>query len=98
MDHQKGDHPKIIQTEPIRLTLGRLDGDDQISQERRVQGGSPPFSHRESEDIGGFVPVKVTPIQFLNLGIVNEKDAQLRFRKFQGGQYLVSCLSYFFEV
>lgn len=98
MDHQKGDHPKIIQTEPIRLTLGRLGGDDQISQERGVQGGSLPFSHRESEDIGGFVPVKVMPIQFLNLGIVNQEDAEFRVRKSQGGQYLVSCLSYFFEV
>jgi hypothetical protein len=42
--------------------------------------------------------LKVTPIQLLNLGIVNQEDAEFRFRKFQGGQYLVSCLSYFFEV
>ena len=98
MDHQKGDHSKIVQTEPIRLTLSRLGGDDQISQKTGVQREALSFSHGEGEDIRGLVPVKVAPIQFLNLRIVNQEDAEFPFRKSQGGQYLVSRPSYFFEV
>jgi len=37
-----------------------------------MESGEFAFTHREGKDIGGFVATKVLPIQFLNLGIIDQ--------------------------
>jgi len=94
VDHQKGDHPFVVQAESIGLAFGCVYGYDQISQKLRVKTRERAFLHGEGEDVGGLIPVQVSPIQLLDLSISNKNDTQFRLRNFQFGQYLSSQPSY----
>jgi len=43
--------------------------------------------HRESQDIGWFIPTEVSPIQHLNLEIIDKQEAEFSLKKSQFGQY-----------
>jgi hypothetical protein len=95
MDHQEDNHSHFVKAEPIRLALGRLHRNHQISEEMGMKGRKLPFPHREGQDIGRFIPVEVSPIQRLNLEIIDKQEAQLSLKKPQFGQYPLGHPSYF---
>jgi len=95
MDHQKDNHFLIAKTETVRLALGRLGRNYQVSEEMGVEGRELAFSHGEGEDIGRSIPSEMLPIQFPNPGIVDQQDAELRVKKPQFGQYPSGRPSYF---
>jgi len=95
MDHQQDHHFRTVETETVRLALGRFNRNHQISEKMRVEGGELSFSHGEGEDIGRFIPTEVLPIQPLNLAVVHKQDAELRLKKPQFGQYPLGRPSYF---
>ena len=75
MDHQKGDHLHLVQTKSFHLTPGCLNRNDQIPEELRMKNGEFAFPHREGKDVGGFVYTEISPIQYLDLSIINQKKA-----------------------
>ena len=96
MDHQEGDHFHRAKTRSFRLALGRLNRNDQISEEMGMEVWKLALPHRESEDIGRFVPAKVPAVQFLNLDIIDQQEAEFSVKKPQVGQYPLGRPSYFF--
>ena len=72
VDHQEGNHSRMVKTKSIRLAICCLYRNDQITQKVRLENRKLALPHREGDDIGGFFPVKVSPIQFLNLDIINQ--------------------------
>ena len=92
VDHQEDDHLRSIETETIRLTSGRVHRDDHISQELRVDRNERSFPHGKGKDIGGFVTAQITPIQFLNLTVIDKRDAEFSLRE---GRFLQDPFSYF---
>jgi hypothetical protein len=72
MDHQEGNHFHLVQTKMFHLTVGRLDRDDQIPQEMGMKGGESAFSHREGKDVGRFIQSEVSPVQCLNLSVIDQ--------------------------
>jgi hypothetical protein len=86
MDHQEDDHFHIVKTEPIRLALGRLHRNDQVSEKMGMKGRELSLPHGEGEDIGRFVPTEVSSIQRLNLEIVDKQETDLSLKKPQFGQ------------
>ena len=80
---EQGNHPPFAETETSGLALGRLYGNDQVTQKTGVEPGELSFLHGEGDDIGGFVPAEVAPIQVLNLGISDEEDAEFSVRNRQ---------------
>ena len=89
MDHQKDNRFHLIQAESGGLTPGCLHRDDQVTEKLRVQDGKLSLSHREGDDIGRPIPMKILSIQFLNPGIIDEQNAQLSLRELQVGQYFL---------
>lgn len=81
MDHQEDDHLHRIETKPTGLAVSGFNGNDQVPQKVRVERRILAFSHRKSEDIGGFVPLEISTIEFLNLGIIDQQDAQFGIKK-----------------
>jgi hypothetical protein len=81
MDHQEDDHLRRIETKPTGLTLSGFNGNDQVPEKVRMESGVFAFSHWESEDIGGLVSLKISTIEFSNLGILNQQDAQFSIMK-----------------
>ncbi len=77
VDHEKDDHLYLLQSEAIGLPPGRVQRDDHVPQELRVEGNERPFSHGEGKNVGGFVTAQITPVQFLNLSIIDQGDADL---------------------
>jgi hypothetical protein len=63
------------------LALSGFNRNDQVPQKMRMEGRVFTLSHWKSEDIGGLVPLKVPTIEFSNLGILNQQDAQFGVRK-----------------
>jgi len=92
VDHQEDDRLRSIETETIRLTPGRIHGDNHIPQELRVDGNEGSFRHGKGKDIGGFVTTQITPIQVLNLTVIDERDAEFSLRE---GRFVQDPLSYF---
>ena len=88
VDHQKCDHAHLVETELIRLALGRFDGDDEVTQEIVLKTRGLALAHGEGEDVRRLVPLKVLPIQCSDPCIAHKEDAQFCLRKFQFGQYL----------
>ena len=88
MDHQKGDHAHLVETELTGLALGRFDGDDEVTQEIVLKTRGLTFAHGKSEDVRRLVPLKILPIQCSDPCIAHKEDAQLCLRKSQFGQYL----------
>ena len=80
---EQSDHSPFAETETLGLALGRLYGNDQVTQETGVEPGELSFLHGEGDDIGGFVPVEVAPVQVLNLGISDKEDAEFSVRNRQ---------------
>jgi hypothetical protein len=70
-----------METKPTGLALSGFNGNDQVPQKVRVERSVFTLSHRKSEDIGGFVPLEIVTIEFPNLGIVDQQDAQFGIRK-----------------
>jgi len=62
MDHQQDDHPHVVETESIRLALGRLNGYHDISKEVGMQDRELSLSHGKSQDIRWFIPTEVSLI------------------------------------
>jgi len=91
VNHQEDDHLRSIETETIRLTPGHVHGDNHISQELRVDGSERSFAHGKGKDIGGFVTAQITPVQFLNLSVINERDAEFSIRE---GRFVQDSFSY----
>ena len=60
-----------------------------------VEGRKLPFSHGKGQDIGRFVSTEVSPIQLLNLEIIDEEKAKLSLKQPQFGQYPLGRPSYF---
>ena len=88
VDHQKGDHAHLVETELIRLALGRFDGDDEVTEEIVLKIRELALAHGEGEDVRRLVPLKILPIQCSDPCIAHKEDAQLCLRKSQFGQYL----------
>ena len=88
MDHQKCDHAYLVETELIRLALGRFDRNDEVTQEIGLKTRGLALAHGESEDIRRLVPLKILPIQCSDSYITHKEDAQFCLRKSQFGQYL----------
>ena len=87
VDHQKCDHAYLVETELIRLALGRFDRNDEVTQEIGLKTRGLALAHGKSEDIRRLVPLKILPIQCPNPCIAHKEDAQFCLRKFQFGQY-----------
>ena len=85
MDHQQDHHFRTVETETVRLALGSLSRNHQISEKVGVEGGELPFSHWEGQDVGRFIPTEVLPIQRLNLAVVHQQEAEFRLKKPQVG-------------
>ena len=96
MDHQKDDHFHFVKTEPIRLALGCLHRNHQVTEEMGMEGWKFSLPHGESQDIGRFIPAEVSTVQRLNLEIIDKKKAELSLKKPQFGQYPLDRPSYFF--
>jgi hypothetical protein len=94
MNHQEGDHFLGVKTKAIRLAVSRLHRNGEIAQKVGMKGSVLSLSHREGEDIGGFVSTEVSTIQFSNLEVVDEQDTEFGIRKCQVGQYLFGHSSY----
>jgi hypothetical protein len=94
MNHQEGDHFPRVKTKAIRLAVSRLHRNGEIAQKVGMKGSVLSLSHREGEDIGGFVSTEVSTIQFSNLEVVDEQDTEFGIRKCQVGQYLFGHSSY----
>ena len=88
VDHQKCDHAYLVETELIRLALGRFDRNDEVTQEIGLKTRGLALAHGESEDIRRLVPLKILPIQCSDPCITHKEDAQFCLRKSQFGQYL----------
>jgi len=95
MDYQEDNHFHFVEAEPIRLALGRLNRNHQVSQEMGMKGRELSLPHGEGQDIGRFIPTEVSPIQRLNLEIIDKQEAQLSLKKSQFGQYPLGHPSYF---
>jgi hypothetical protein len=63
------------------LTHSSRDGNDNISQEIRVEIRELSFLLRKGKDIGGTINSAVTKVQGPHGSVTGEKDAQLRVRK-----------------
>ncbi len=96
MDQKKSEHLHLTEAGGFRLGTGRFDGDDEVAEEVGVEGRKLPLTHGEGEDIGGFIPVEVTTVQFPDFLIVHKEDAQFSLRKFQADQDLSDQPSYLF--
>ncbi len=88
VDHQKGHHAHLVETELLGLALGRFNGDDEVTEEMRLKAGGFALAHGEGENVCRFVPLKILPIQYADPLIAHKEDAQFCLRKFQFGQYL----------
>jgi len=88
VDHQKGDHAHLVETELTGLALGRFDGDDEVTQEIVLKTRGLTLAHGKGEDVRRLVPLKILPIQCSDPCIAHKEDAQLCLRKSQFGQYL----------
>ena len=94
MDHQKDDHFHFVQTESFHFPPGCFNRNDQIAEEVGVERGVLALPHRKSKDIGRFIPAEVSAIQFVNLNIVDQHDAELSIRECQFGQCPLGRSSY----
>ena len=72
MDHQENDHSHLVQTKLFHLTPGCLNRNDQIPEELRMKNGEFALPHREGKDVGRFVYTEISPIQYLDLSIINQ--------------------------
>ena len=72
MDHQEDDHLHLVQTESFLLAPGCLNRNDQIPEELGMKNGEFAFPHREGKDVGRFVYTEISPIQCLNLSIIDQ--------------------------
>jgi len=88
VDHQKGHHAHFVETELLRLALGRFDRDDEVTEEIRLKTRGFALAHGEGKDVCRLVPLKILPIQYADPLIAHKEDAQFCLRKFQFGQYL----------
>ena len=88
VDHQKENHLRLIQAESEGLTYGCVDGDDEVTEKVRVQGGEFSLGHRKGDDVGRSIPMKILSIELPNPLIIDKQDAQLSLRELQVGQYL----------
>jgi len=71
MDHQEGDHFHLVQTELFHLAPDCLNRNDQIPEEIGMKNREFAFPHWESKDVGRFVQTEVSPVQCLNLNIID---------------------------
>ena len=94
VNHQEQDHLLFVQAEPARFSLSGFNRDHDVSEEVGMEGWKFTFSHREGNDIGGFVPPEIVAIQPSNLTIIDERDANFGIRQGQVGQYCSSRPSY----
>ena len=85
-----------VQAETIRLTPSRVHGDDHISQQLRVEGDKLSLPHGEGKNIGRFITAEISPVQFLNLAVVDKGDADFSIREGQVGQDRFSYFSLIF--
>jgi hypothetical protein len=60
-----------------------------------MERGKLSLPHGESQDIGRLIPMEVSPIQSLDLEIIDKQKAELSFKKPQFGQYPLGRPSYF---
>jgi hypothetical protein len=81
MDYQKDNHFHLIEAETVRLALGRLNGNHQVTEEMGMEGREFPLPHGKGQDIGRFVPTKVSPVQRLDLEIIDKEKAELSLKK-----------------
>jgi hypothetical protein len=96
MDHEEDKHLHRVQAKSIGLALSCLYRNRQVTEKMGMKGGILSFPHREGEDIGGFVSMEVSTIQFLNLDIIDQQDTELGIRKCQVDQYPLGRSSYLF--
>ena len=94
MDHEEDDHLHRVETKPARLALSGFNGNDQIPQEVRMKGGVCSLSHWKGEDVGRLISLKVSAIEFPDLSIIDQQDAQFSIRECQVCQYPLARSSY----
>jgi hypothetical protein len=80
VDHEQDDHFHLLQAEPIRLTPGRVHGDDDIAQKLRVERDERSLPHGEGKNIGRFITVQIASVQLANLAVADQGDADFRIR------------------
>jgi hypothetical protein len=71
MDHEEDQHLHCIQAKPARLAVSGFNRNDQIPQEIGVKGAVFSLSHWKGKDVGGLVSLKISTIEFPNLGIID---------------------------
>jgi hypothetical protein len=81
MDHQKDNHFHVIEAETVRLALGRLNGNHQVTEEMGMEGRKFSLPHGKGQDIGRFIPAEVSPVQRLDLEIIDKEKAELSLKK-----------------
>ena len=86
VDHQKDDHGHLVQAKSFHLAPGGFHRNHQVSEEMGMKGGEFTFSHWKGKDIRRFVQAEISPVQYLNLRIIDEQEAQLSLKKSQLGQ------------
>jgi len=84
MNQKNGDFKFQRMALPLRPLLCRLYRDYDIAQHLRRDRGRLSLQHREGEDIRGEIDTAIPPIQFLDLGIVDEKQAEFSLETSQG--------------
>ena len=52
-----------------------------------MKGGEFTFPHWKGKDVRRLVQAEVLPVQYLNLRIIDQEEAQLSLKKSQLGQY-----------
>lgn len=96
VDQKKREHLHLMEAGRFGLATGRFDGDDEVAEEVWVEWHIFSLTHREGEDIGGFIPVEVMTVQLPNLSIVHQENTQFSLRKSQAHQDLLDQPSYLF--
>lgn len=59
-----------------------------------MEGAVFSLSHWKGKDVGRLVSLKISTIEFPNLGIIDQQDAQFSIRKRQLCQYPLARSSY----
>jgi hypothetical protein len=85
VDHEEDQHLHRIQAKSIGLASSCLYRNGQVTQKMGMQGRALSLPHREGKDIGRFVSMEVSTIQFLNLDIIDQQDTEFGIRKCQFG-------------
>ena len=66
----------------LGLAGGGLDGDDEVAEEGRGQGGA--FALAPGDDVGGSVAAEPEAVELLDVAVVGDEDGEFGVVTFQG--------------